>query len=46
VKGFEISADYRLTKNFAPYASYFNMDVAPQRSTKFNRFFFGVIWDF
>jgi Putative porin len=46
VKGFEISADYRLTRNFAPYVSYFNMDVAPLRSTKFNRLFFGVVWDF
>jgi len=46
VKGFEISADYRLTKNFAPYVSYFNMDVAPLRSTTFNRLFFGVVWDF
>jgi len=46
VKGFEISADYRVTRNFAPYASYFNTDVAPLRSTRFNRFFFGVVWDF
>jgi len=45
-KGFEISADYRVTKNFAPYVSYFNMDVAPLRSTTFNRLFFGVNWDF
>jgi putative porin len=46
VKGFEISADYRVTKNLAPYVSYFNMDVAPLRSTTFNRLFFGVVWDF
>jgi hypothetical protein len=46
VKGFEVSADYRVTKNLAPYISYFNMDVAPLRSTTFNRLFFGVNWDF
>jgi len=46
VKGFEISADYRVTRNLLPYVSYFNQMVAPLRSTSFNRLFFGISWDF
>jgi hypothetical protein len=46
VKGYEISADYRVTRNFTPYISYFHMMLAPRRSTRFTRLFFGVIWDF
>ena len=46
VKGFELSADYRVTRNLAPYISYFHMMVNPLRSTRFNRLFFGVNWDF
>jgi hypothetical protein len=46
VKGFEITADYRVTRNLLPYASYFNQKITPQRSTSFNRFFLGISWDF
>ncbi|HUG55124.1 MAG TPA: putative porin, partial [Vicinamibacteria bacterium] len=46
VKGLEISADYKVTKNLTPYIAYFNLDVAPLRSTRLNRVFFGVTWDF
>ena len=46
VKGFEISADYRVTRNLLPYVSYFNQKINPLRSTRNNRWFFGVSWDF
>ena len=46
VKGFEISADYRVTRNLLPYISYFNQKITPLRSTSFNRLFFGISWDF
>lgn len=46
VRGFELSADYRIVRNLQPYISYFHMMVNPLRSTRFNRLFFGVNWDF
>jgi hypothetical protein len=46
VKGLEISADYRITRNLLPYVSYFNQEIAPLRSTSNNRWFFGISWDF
>jgi hypothetical protein len=46
VKGFEISADYRITRNLLPYVSYFRQKIAPVRSTSNNRWFFGISWDF
>ncbi len=46
VKGFEVTGDYRVHKNLALTASYFNFKGAPNRSTKVTRTFLAMIWDF
>jgi hypothetical protein len=45
-KGFEVTGDYRVHKNLALTASYFDFMGAPLRSTKITRTFLGMIWDF
>ncbi len=46
VKGFEVTADYRIHKTLSLTASHFNFDGAPIRSTKIKRTFLAILWDF
>jgi predicted porin len=46
VKGWEVTVDYKVTRNFAPYFAYFHQKVIPFRTTSFNRWYMGVNWDF
>jgi hypothetical protein len=46
VKGFEITGDYRIHRNLALSASFFNFEGTPNRSTRIKRTFLAIVWDF
>ena len=45
-KGFEVTGDYRIHKNLALGASFFNFDGVPHQSTNVKRTFLAILWDF